>query len=94
MLGTTLWSFPGQRAVWLDFAHKKLDVAIAAAYGWPADLSDDQITVRRERPIGCPEWVYGKADRLKTRLTEGPERRDFPQKLVARGRIELPTKGL
>jgi type II restriction/modification system DNA methylase subunit YeeA len=32
--------------VWLDFAHKKLDAAVAAAYGWPADLSDEQILDR------------------------------------------------
>jgi len=30
-------------AAWLDFAHKKLDAAVAAAYGWPAGLSDDEI---------------------------------------------------
>jgi len=28
---------------WLDLAHKKLDAAVAAAYGWPADLSDEGI---------------------------------------------------
>jgi hypothetical protein len=28
---------------WLDNAHKKLDAAVAAAYGFPADLSDEQI---------------------------------------------------
>ena len=27
-------------------AHKKLDAAVAAAYGWPADLSDEQILER------------------------------------------------
>jgi hypothetical protein len=31
---------------WLDFAHKKLDAAVAAAYGWPAYLSDEQILER------------------------------------------------
>lgn len=30
-------------AAWLDLAHKKLDAAVAAAYGWPADLSDERI---------------------------------------------------
>jgi hypothetical protein len=33
-------------AAWLDFAHKKLDAAVAAAYGWPADLSDEHILER------------------------------------------------
>src|SRR5204862_6103239 len=28
---------------WLDLAHKKLDAPVAAAYGWPADLTDEQI---------------------------------------------------
>jgi type II restriction/modification system DNA methylase subunit YeeA len=28
---------------WLDLAHKKLDAAVAAAYGWPAGLSDEDI---------------------------------------------------
>ncbi len=27
----------------LDLARKKLDAAVAAAYGWPADVSDEQI---------------------------------------------------
>src|SRR5260221_14321847 len=34
------------RPVWLDFAHKKLDAAVAAAYGWPADLTDEHILER------------------------------------------------
>jgi hypothetical protein len=32
-----------ERPAWLDLAHKKLDAAVAAAYGWLADLSDEQI---------------------------------------------------
>jgi hypothetical protein len=35
-----------KRPTWLDLAHKKLDAAVAAAYGWPADLSDEQILER------------------------------------------------
>jgi hypothetical protein len=31
------------RAAWLDNAHEELDEAVAAAYGWPADLSDDEL---------------------------------------------------
>ena len=33
-------------ATWLDHAHKDLDLAVASAYGWPADLSDDDILER------------------------------------------------
>jgi hypothetical protein len=34
------------RPTWLDLAHKKLDAAICAAYGWPDDLSDEQVLER------------------------------------------------
>jgi hypothetical protein len=35
-----------ERPAWLDFAHRKLDAAVAAAYGFPADLTDEQILER------------------------------------------------
>ena len=31
------------RPTWLDLAHKPLDEAVFAAYGWPSDLSDEDI---------------------------------------------------
>ena len=42
----TLTKLYNERPAWLDFAHKKLDAAVAAAYGWPADLSDDDILAK------------------------------------------------
>lgn len=42
----TLTNLYNQRPAWLDLAHKELDEAVAAAYGWPADLSDDEILSR------------------------------------------------
>lgn len=42
----TLTNLYNQRPTWLDNAHKKLDVAVFAAYGWPLDLSDDDILAR------------------------------------------------
>jgi type II restriction/modification system DNA methylase subunit YeeA len=42
----TLTNLYNQRPAWLDHAHKALDAAVAAAYGWPADLSDDDILER------------------------------------------------
>ena len=39
----TLTKLYNERPAWLDLAHKKLDAAVAAAYGWPADLTDDAI---------------------------------------------------
>jgi hypothetical protein len=42
----TLTNLYNQRPTWLDLAHKKLDAAVFAAYGWPADLSDEEILER------------------------------------------------
>ncbi|MBN9281613.1 MAG: class I SAM-dependent DNA methyltransferase, partial [Hyphomicrobium denitrificans] len=42
----TLTKLYNERPTWLDNAHRDLDAAVAAAYGWPADLSDDQILER------------------------------------------------
>ena len=42
----TLTNLYNERPAWLDNAHKALDAAVAAAYGWPADLSDDEIVQR------------------------------------------------
>ncbi len=42
----TLTNLYNERPAWLDLAHRKLDAAVAAAYGWPADLSDEQILER------------------------------------------------
>jgi hypothetical protein len=39
----TLTKLYNERPAWLDLAHKKLDTAVAAAYAFPADLSDEQI---------------------------------------------------
>ena len=42
----TLTKLYNQRPAWLDNLHRELDAAVAAAYGWPADLSDDEILAR------------------------------------------------
>jgi hypothetical protein len=39
----TLTNLYNARPTWLDLAHKKLDAAVFAAYGWPVDLSDELI---------------------------------------------------
>jgi hypothetical protein len=35
-----------QRPTWLELAHKKLDEAVFAAYGWKSTLSDEEILER------------------------------------------------
>jgi type II restriction/modification system DNA methylase subunit YeeA len=39
----TLTNLYNQRPAWLVNAHRALDAAVAAAYGWPVDLSDDEV---------------------------------------------------
>ena len=42
----TLTNLYNERPTWLDLAHRKLDEAVFAAYGWSPDLTDDQILER------------------------------------------------
>lgn len=42
----TLTNLYNERPTWLANAHRDLDAAVAAAYGWPADLNDDEILRR------------------------------------------------
>ncbi|MDP9316375.1 MAG: class I SAM-dependent DNA methyltransferase, partial [Chloroflexota bacterium] len=42
----TLTKLYNERPTWLDLAHKKLDQAVLDAYGWPHDISDDEILAR------------------------------------------------
>lgn len=42
----TLTNLYNERPTWLADAHGTLDAAVAAAYGWPADLGDDAVLER------------------------------------------------
>ena len=42
----TLTDLYNIRPTWLVEAHRKLDEAVFAAYGWPHDISDDEILTR------------------------------------------------
>lgn len=42
----TLTRLYNERPAWLDRAHRDLDAAVAAAYGWSADISDDEALAR------------------------------------------------
>ena len=42
----TLTNLYNQRPTWLLLAHRKLDEAVFAAYGWPNNQTDDQILER------------------------------------------------
>jgi type II restriction/modification system DNA methylase subunit YeeA len=50
----TLTNLYNERPTWLANAHRDLDAAVAAAYGWPADISEDDalaalLALNRER---------------------------------------------
>ena len=42
----TLTNLYNERPAWLQHAHRALDEAVATAYGWPADLPDDEVLAR------------------------------------------------
>jgi hypothetical protein len=42
----TLTKLYNQRPTWLDLAHRKLDEAVFAAYGWDPGMSDNEILTR------------------------------------------------
>ena len=42
----TLANLYNERPVWFDLAHRKLNAAVAVAYSWSADLTDDAILER------------------------------------------------
>ncbi len=42
----TLTNLYNERPAWLDLAHRELDAAVAAAYGWPADIAEEDALAR------------------------------------------------
>ena len=44
---TKLYNTRGKpEGAWLDALHRALDAAVAAAYGWPDDIADDEVLAR------------------------------------------------
>jgi hypothetical protein len=42
----TLTRLYNERPQWLRDLHRALDEAVAAAYGWPADLTEEEVLAR------------------------------------------------
>jgi type II restriction/modification system DNA methylase subunit YeeA len=50
----TLTNLYNERPAWLDHAHRELDAAVAAAYGWPVEVGEEEalgllLDLNRER---------------------------------------------
>lgn len=65
----TLTNLYNQRPQWLGDAHRELDLAVAAAYGWPADVSDEEalaklleLNLARARAVLEPSLLEEPAD--------------------------------
>jgi len=58
LVSRTLTNLYNARPAWLADAHRKLDEAVAAAYGWPATLTDPEIL---ERLLGLNHERAGKS---------------------------------
>ena len=53
----TLTNLYNARPQWLGDAHNQLDAAVASAYGWPADITDDTALkelLTRNRVVSIP----------------------------------------
>jgi len=42
----TLTNLYNERPTWLDLAHRRLEEAVFAAHGWPADVTDDELLAK------------------------------------------------
>ncbi len=42
----TLTNLYNERPAWLGDAHRALDAAVAAAYGWPAEIAEEEALAR------------------------------------------------
>jgi type II restriction/modification system DNA methylase subunit YeeA len=60
----TLTNLYNERPAWLDNAHRDLDTAVADAYGWEADISDDEMLTK---------LLALNLERAKERPTRGAE---------------------
>ena len=53
----TLTNLYNQRPAWLALAHKKLDEAVFAAYGWDPGISDEDLLAKALGPEPGAGWV-------------------------------------
>ena len=54
----TLTNLYNERPTWLDLAHRKLDEAVFAAYGWDPAISDEDLPARPNHAGGLQAVDY------------------------------------
>jgi hypothetical protein len=69
----TLTRLYNERPAWLANAHQDLDAAVAAAYGWPADISEEDALARLlELNLARAGSAQGGADRMEAEQDDEP----------------------
>lgn len=71
----TLTNLYNDRPAWLDRAHRRLDQAVAAAYGWPGKLTNEEVLAR------LLELNLGRVAGDRVGTNKRPSRLDFGHKL-------------
>ncbi len=56
----TLTNLYNDRSTWLQNAHEQLDKVVFAAYGWPSDISDEEI-LRNLLALNLERYEHGAA---------------------------------
>jgi hypothetical protein len=82
----TLTTLYNERPAWLHFAHEKLDAAVAAAYGWPADLPDDAILEKllalNQARAGVEKKARAAAELAARGKPKKPQREKHAEELI------------
>ncbi|MER9585797.1 class I SAM-dependent DNA methyltransferase [Mesorhizobium sp. M0276] len=87
----TLTNLYNRRPQWLVDAHSDLDGAVAAAYGWPADISEDEALANLlELNLAREAFNARAAPGLKTRK---PRRHPTPEDVRRAPQLKLPIAG-
>ncbi|WP_210212954.1 class I SAM-dependent DNA methyltransferase [Mesorhizobium sp. M1E.F.Ca.ET.041.01.1.1] len=99
----TLTNLYNQRPQWLVDAHRELDTAVAAAYGWPADISEEDALARLfelNLSRAAADTASGSMRSAKKTRRKTPEQlREQPQLLLPipgkkQKQQQLPLAGL
>lgn len=86
----TLTNLYNSRPQWLVDAHSDLDAAVAAAYGWPVDISEEDVLAGLLE-LNLAREALGA--RSKDGLKTGKPRRSAPEEVRRAPQMKLPVAG-